>query len=74
MIIKTFLSRVLGSEGNYCVFAARSRDNRRVQKFYDTVDEVETAAQDLDADGYDVYFALATLRQPKTGKQITSTN
>ena len=68
MIIKTFLSRVLGSEGNYCVFAARSRDNRRVQKFYDTVDEVETAAQDLDADGYDVYFALATFKTTENRK------
>jgi len=62
MITKTFLSRVLGDNGNYCVFAARSRDNRRVQKFYDTIDEVETAAQYLDADGYDVYFALATFK------------
>jgi|TARA_R110000744_G_scaffold40431_1_gene91701 hypothetical protein len=68
MITKKFLSRVLGDNGNYCVFAARSRDKRREQNFYDTVDEVDTAAQELDAAGYDVYFALATFKTTENRK------
>ena len=39
-----FLQGVLSSNGNYCVFAARAKDNIRIQKFYDTIEEVEQAA------------------------------
>lgn len=63
-----FLRGVLGSSGHYCVFAARSRDDRRVQKFYDTLNEVEHAAASFDNDGYDVYFALSTFKQSTSRK------
>lgn len=60
MDTKTFLQSVLGSEGSYCVWANRTRDGRRVQKFYPSIDAVIHAATNLDTEGYDVYFALAT--------------
>ncbi len=63
-----FLEGVLSSEGHYCVFAARSRDDTRTQKFYDTLEEVERAALKFDADGYDAYFALSTFKEPTNRK------
>ena len=63
-----FLSRVLGEEGFYCVFASRSKDDRRVQKFYDSLDAVISAAANFDSEGYDAYFALATFAEPNSRK------
>ena len=60
MYTKTFLEKLLSSEGNYCVFAAKSSEDRRVQKFYTSIDEVVDASEDFDRDGFDVYFGLAT--------------
>lgn len=58
MDTQDFLRRVLGDEGHYCVFAVK--DGSRKQKFYDTLGAVVTTAEQLDANGYDTYFALAT--------------
>ena len=63
-----FLRGVLSSNGNYCVFAARAKDNIRIQKFYDTIEEVEQAAYKYDNDGLDVYFALSTFKEPTNRK------
>lgn len=60
MDTKQFLEATLGDGGWYCVYAARLSDERKVQKFYDNIDAVVTAAQQLDNDGYDAYFALGT--------------
>lgn len=60
MDTKTFLEAVLGNEGNYCVWANRTSDGRKVQKFYPAIDALLHSAQNLDAEGYDAYFALAT--------------
>lgn len=60
MDTKQFLEATLGDGGWYCVYAARLSDERKVQKFYDNIDAVVTAAQQLDSDGYDAYFALGT--------------
>jgi hypothetical protein len=54
----TFLKSVLGGHGQYCVFAVR--DGQLKQKFYPTVERLLHASEDFDADGYDVYFGLAT--------------
>jgi hypothetical protein len=65
---KFFLEGVLADEGNYCVFAFRTKDDYRTQKFYGSIDEVIEAAQELDAKGYDAYFALATFEEPNSRK------
>jgi len=64
----TFLKEALSDEGVYCVFAARSKDARKVQKFYNSLEQVAAAAQELDAEGYDVYFALATFEEAGSRK------
>lgn len=64
---KNFLEAVLADEGYYCVFASRA-DDRRVQKFYGSIDQVIQSAQDLDAEGYDAYYALATFSEAGSRK------
>jgi hypothetical protein len=68
METKTFLESVLGDEGYYCIFAARLSDERKVQKFYDNLDAAIHAAHNLDAEGYDAYFALGTFDQAGSRK------
>lgn len=60
METKKFLQRALGDEGFYCVFAAK--ENRKVQKFYATLDAVVSAADNFDSEGFDTYFGLATFQ------------
>tara|TARA_Y100000385_G_scaffold168636_1_gene174633 strand:+ start:1278 stop:1778 length:501 start_codon:yes stop_codon:yes gene_type:complete len=68
METKTFLEKVLSSEGHYCVFAAKSADERKTQKFYDSIDEVVNAARYFDQQGYDVYYGLATFKEVNSRK------
>ena len=63
-----FLGRVLSDSGHYCMFAARSKDKKRIQKFYSTIEEVERAASKFDSDEFDVYFALSTFKEPTNRK------
>jgi hypothetical protein len=55
-----FLAHVLGDDGHYCVFGAKAATKQRVQKFYSSIDRLVHAAIDLDGNGFDAYFALAT--------------
>lgn len=68
MNTQEFLGGILSGSGHYCVFAARGRDDTRIQKFYSTFEEVERAAAKFDADGFDVYFALSTYKEPSNRK------
>ena len=63
MHTKQFLSRVLSDTGNYCVFANHLANDQRKQMFFTSLDDVVDTANDLDAQGYDVYFALATFSE-----------
>ena len=67
-----FLGGVLSDNGHYCMFAAKGKEDVRIQKFYDTLEEVERAAQKFDADGFDVYFALSTYKEPTSRKGINA--
>jgi hypothetical protein len=62
------LRGLLGDNGYYCVFAAKGKDNVRIQKFYDTIDEVVRAANKFHANSMDVYFALSTFKEPSNRK------
>jgi hypothetical protein len=66
MKTKQFLNLVLGDEGHYCVFAAK--DGAVKQKFFTSVQDVIDAANGFDANGYDAYFALATLEEAGSRK------
>lgn len=57
----TFLRTVLGTAGSYCVLALG--EGRRIQKFYDTIEQLEHAAANFDENGYDAYYALGTFEE-----------
>jgi len=58
MDAKKFLGAVLSDQGFFC--AVGIKNGRTTQRFYQTIDNVVEAANNLDHDGYDAYFALAT--------------
>jgi hypothetical protein len=60
----SFLGKVLGDEGYYCVLAIKG-DTRR-QKFYPTIEAAQTAAEQFDGNGFDAYYALATFRDAES--------
>ena len=70
METKTFLGEVLASDGHYCIFASRAKDDYRIQRFYSSVEEAVRSAQELDAEGCDAYFALATFEEPNSRKVV----
>ena len=63
-----FLGRALGEDGFYCVFASHATENKRVQNFYTSKDALIAAAEQLDKDGFDTYFALATFQTDNSRK------
>ena len=63
-----FLQDALANDGLYCIFASNTATERRVQKFFTSVDDLVTTATDLDTQGYNVYFALSTFREDKSRK------
>ena len=59
MDTETFLRTALGDQGYYCVFAY-NKQKKVIQKFYSEIQEVIDEAQDLDANGYNTFYALGT--------------
>lgn len=57
-----FLKSVLGNDGLYCAWG-KNKQNAKIQKFYETVEELEAAAYEYDRNGYDIYFALGTYKE-----------
>lgn len=68
----TFLRGVLGDSGYYCALAIKN--DRRVQKFYPTIENLAHAARDLDENGYDVYFGLGAFEDPSIEKPREAKN
>ena len=71
MDTNTFLSSTLASDGYYCLWVFNRANERKIQKFYDTIEQLEAAALDYDRKGWDAYFALATF---KNNQNRTSAN
>jgi hypothetical protein len=67
----TFLKHVLAAEGYYCLWVFNRSTERKIQKFYDTVEALAAAALDYDAKGWDTYFGTATF---KTDESRTADN
>ena len=61
METKQFLSTVLGDEGHYCVLGLKDKVTK--QTFYNSIDLLINAAFELDNDGFNAYFALATFKE-----------
>jgi len=68
MNIPDFLRSLLSDSGHYCVFAAK--DDVLIQKFYDTLEEVDRATRKFGADGLNTYFALGTYNEVGSRKAI----
>ena len=68
MNTEDFLRKTLGDEGYYCLFAFRTKDDKRTQKFYTSIGDMADAARDLDSKGYDSYFALSTFNESNSRK------
>jgi hypothetical protein len=68
----TFLRSVLGTAGSYCTLALK--DGARIQKFYPTIEALEQAAYNFDANDYDAYFALGTFRDLSVDKPREADN
>ena len=58
METKIFLEKVLDDSGYYAVLGFKGEHTK--QKFYDSIDAVVTASKNLDIEGYETYFGLAT--------------
>lgn len=82
MQTQEFLTSVLSGEGFYCVFGARKETytdkegveqerEKKIQKFYPTLDTVCEAADNLAQEGFNAYFGLATF---KTGENRKAEN
>ena len=63
-----FLTNVLADDGVYCLFASNKKKDSRVQRFYTSLQELQSTAYDLDTDGYDVYYALGTFKTSDSRK------
>ena len=68
METKIFLQEALADDGLYCIFAANTQTNRRVQRFFKTVDALIDGATVLDSQGFNVYFALSTFNKTNSRK------
>ena len=73
MNTESFLQRALADSGSYCIWAHNKKTDRIHQKFYSTTDQLIDKAHELDTDGYDCYFALATFKEP-TSRKVTNVN
>lgn len=82
MQTQEFLTSVLSGEGFYCVFGTRKETytdkdgveqerEKKIQKFYPTLDAVCEAADNLAQEGFNAYFGLATF---KTGENRKAEN
>lgn len=61
MDTSTFLQGVLGTEGYYCVWAFK--EQKMVQKFYGTIEELQNAAENFNDNGFETYYALGTFEE-----------
>ena len=68
MNTKEFLQRALAESGYYCLLALKSSEDRRIQKFYDSIDQLIAEANNFDSAGYDTYFALSTFKDDSSRK------
>jgi hypothetical protein len=66
MQAKEFLSTVIGGGGYVCVFGANPAKKRVIQKLYPTIDDACAAAANLQKEGFDAYFGLATFIDDKS--------
>lgn len=57
-----FLRAVLAETGFYCVVGLKKNSDARIQKFYPTLEAAVDVAKQLQNNGFDSYYALATFK------------
>lgn len=65
-----FLNHVLGDEGYYCIVGLKKDSDRPVQKFFPTLEDAVAAADNLTAEGFDTYYALATFEDGNSRRSV----
>ena len=68
MSTEIFLRSVLGEDGHYCLWCNKSKKDIK-QEFYPSVERLLERANELDAEGYNVFFALGTYKEPLLGRK-----
>ena len=65
MDAKTFLRKVLSDDGYYCSFASQGprAEDKRTQIFHNTIDELVDTGNELNKDGYNIFYALGTFNE-----------
>jgi len=66
METKEFLDSILSPEGQYCVVGHSGK--KIVHKFYGSVDQIVTTAKDMDNNGLNAFYALASFKEGTTRK------
>lgn len=66
MQTQEFLNTVLSGEGYYCIFGAKQ--DKKIQKFYLSLETAGSVAEDMAHNGFDAYFALATYENGESRK------
>ena len=51
---------MLADTGFYCVVGLKKDSETRIQKFYPTIEAAVEVAKQLQSNGFDAYYALAT--------------
>ena len=63
-----FLRQVLGDEGFYCIVGLKKDSDKPIQKFFPNIEDAVVVAENLNNEGYDAYYALATFEDGKSRK------
>ena len=69
MELKTFFSRVLDTNGFYCVWAFK--EDRTIQKFYNSIDQIIDVANNLNEENLMCTLGCPRLRPPNQEKYKT---
>ena len=73
--MQEFLRAVLAGEGQYCIVGLKKGDARpAIQSFTPNLQDTKTAIDTFVAERRDVYFALATFKDPNTPKPREQAN
>lgn len=73
--MQEFLRAILAGEGHYCITGLKKNDpHPAIQSFFDKLEDTEQAIKTFLAEQRDVYFALATFKDPEAAKPRAQEN
>jgi len=73
--MQEFLRAILAGEGHYCITGLKKNDQHpAIQSFFDKLEDTDQAIKTFLAEQRDVYFALATFKDPNSPKPRAQEN